>query len=203
MNTFCRFCSTSGDFTACACGYSHIVGCAERPACPSCRSSHIAVGKFIDALTCTKQALRSNSARQRLLVIFTESLAVLKSSLPRRGTRIFTFLREVDPWASDADFRGSLQTVLQEIPETFFNAEFANTLSVKIAEQKIEVSLEKLGVAVADVPVDQRAAVAQFLGTLVVASSSVSPRNEKVRGSSGPYRRSGRIVTARGRQLGF
>jgi hypothetical protein len=137
------------------------------------------------------------------LLIFIAVIAVHKSALPHRGRYVFDILRDLNAFGPNEDFRASIREVLRSLPDRIFNGEFALTLNQKIAESKVELSLERLGIAVADVPSDQRAAVARFLGTLVVASVSVSPRNENVRGSSGSYRRSGRIVTPRGRQLGL
>jgi hypothetical protein len=134
------------------------------------------------------------------LLIFIAAIAAHKSALPNRGRYVFDILRDLDAFRPNEDFRASIREVLRSLPDRIFNGEFAQTLNQKIAEQKVELSLEKLGLVVADISTDQRAAVVEFLGNLVTATAA-QPRGEKIRGS---YSRSGRrITTLRGRQLGF
>lgn len=204
----CDFCDNKS-IGQCACGFDSVIGCSGQVACHACMTAHKQIGKFLTALLSSRRAERSNSVRHRLLCILIEALASVRRNVsggrPGATARAFCILREVSAFADDSEFKSTVRTALAMFPARLHSADFAEALSHVIAKHRVEASLERLGVAVSDVSPDLRADVATFLGDLVAATESgrktAPERTEIMRG--GTYSRSGRRVTARGKQLGL
>ncbi len=200
----CGFCDRQSSVAECHCGFGGVIGCTGEPACDACSTAHKQIGGFLKNLFGTRRAERSNSVRQRLLMILIEALATVRGNFQNLPTRVefaFRSLRELSAFSGDHEFRAVLDQALGVMPAKVFSVEFAKALEWSIAKCKAEASLERFGIAVADVPQEFRAGIAEFLNQLVADTQPPAPApcgcSKCRRGSAG--RSSGARVTARGR----
>jgi hypothetical protein len=115
----CQYCGERAAFAPCMCGEHELLKCAKGKTCAECQSAHRLLAKFFKTLLATRLALRSDSARRKLLAILhdTTSGFLRSNGQENRDVRFaLDCLNAVTAWDAEPDFRGSIRRAIPALP---------------------------------------------------------------------------------------